>query len=72
MYWLHKFLLNFKFYEYFLNWTKVTVLPGFNSLPLYTITVFFFGEIKKESLVNKASGLAYNLPFSRGSYLCLP
>jgi membrane protein len=61
MYWLHKFLLHFKFYEYFLNWTKGAILPGFNSLPLYTIAVFFFQEVKKESLVNKASALAYNL-----------
>ena len=61
MIWLHRFLSRFKFYEYFLNWTKVLILPGFNSLPLYTIAVFFFEEIKKESLVNKASGLAYNL-----------
>ncbi len=62
--WLHKFLLHFKFYEYFLNWTKVLVLPGFNSLPLYTIAVFFLEEIRKESLVNKASALAYNLMLS--------
>ncbi|MVN23099.1 YihY/virulence factor BrkB family protein [Mucilaginibacter arboris] len=61
MFWLHHFLLRFKFYEYFLNWTKVLILPGFNSLPLYTIAVFFLKEVKKESLVNKASGLAYNL-----------
>ncbi len=61
MFWLHGFLLRFKFYEYFLNWTKVLILPGFCSLPLYTIGAFFFGEIKKESLVNKASALAYNL-----------
>ncbi|WP_419800518.1 YihY/virulence factor BrkB family protein [Mucilaginibacter sp.] len=61
MIWLHRFLLRFKFYEYFLNWTKVLVLPGFHSLPLYTIGAFFFGEIKKESLLNKASALAYNL-----------
>lgn len=61
MAWLHQILSRFKFYEYFLNWTKITVLPGFNSLPLYTIAAFFFEEIKKESLVNKASGLAYNL-----------
>ncbi len=61
MFWLHGFLLRFKFYEYFLNWTKVLILPGFHSLPLYTIGAFFFGEIKKESLVNKASALAYNL-----------
>ena len=61
MHWPHRFLLRFNFYHYFLNWTKALILPGFNSLPLYTIAVFFFEEIKKESLVNKASGLAYNL-----------
>jgi membrane protein len=61
MKWLHHFLTRFEFYEYFLNWSKVTVLPGFSSLPLYTIATFFLEEIKKESLVNKASGLAYNL-----------
>ncbi|MGI4020577.1 MAG: YihY/virulence factor BrkB family protein [Janthinobacterium lividum] len=59
--WLHHFLLRFKFYEYFLNWTKTLILPGFNSLPLYTIAAFFLGEINKESLLNKASALAYNL-----------
>lgn len=61
MSWLHHFLLRFKFYDYFLDWTKVLILPGFNGLPLYTIAVFFFEEIRKESLVNKASALAYNL-----------
>lgn len=61
MFWLHGFLLRFKFYEYFLNWTKTLILPGLHALPLYTIGAFFFGEIKKESLINKASALAYNL-----------
>jgi membrane protein len=36
------------------------VLPGFSPLPLYTVAVFFFQEIQKDSLVNKASSLAYN------------
>jgi membrane protein len=57
---LHRFLLRFKFYQYFIDWTKVIILPGFKPLPLYTIAVFFFQEIKKESLVTKASSLAYN------------
>lgn len=61
MTWLHNFLLRFKFYDYLMDWTKVLILPGFNSLPLYTIGVFFFAEIRKESLLNKASALAYNL-----------
>lgn len=36
------------------------MLPGFSPLPLYTVAVFFFQEIQKDSLVNKASSLAYN------------
>src|SRR5690606_28363212 len=57
---VHQTLLKFKPYDYFIEWTKVVVLPGFGSLPLYTVAVFFFQEIARESLLNKASSLAYN------------
>jgi len=60
MNWVHKQLLKLKFYYQFIEWTKECVLPGFSPLPLYTIGAFFFKEIAKESLVNKASSLAYN------------
>lgn len=59
MTWLHKFLLKSKPYHLFIEWTKVIVLPGFSTLPLYTVATFFFQEIAKDSLVNKASSLAY-------------
>lgn len=58
--WLHRILLKLRFYRYLLDWTKVIILPGFKPLPLYTVAVFFFREIKQESLVNKASSLAYS------------
>jgi len=60
MNWFHHTLLKFKPYDYFIEWTKIIVLPGFGSLPLYTVAVFFFQEIARESLLNKASSLAYN------------
>lgn len=60
MNWLHKHLLKFKPYSLFIEWTKACVLPGFSPLPLYTVATFFFREIGKEALVNKASSLAYN------------
>ena len=44
----------------FIAWTKVCVLPGFSPLPIYTVATFFFKEIGKEALVNKASSLSYN------------
>lgn len=60
MNWLHQQLLKFKPYVHFIAWTKVCVLPGFSPLPLYTVATFFFKEIGKDTLVNKASSLAYN------------
>lgn len=60
MTWLHKILLRFKPYFLLIEWTKVMILPGFSPLPLYTVASFFFQEIGKDSLINKASSLAYN------------
>jgi membrane protein len=60
MEWVHRQLLKIKLYALFIDWTKVCVLPGFSPLPLYTVASFFFKEIGKDSLVNKASSLAYN------------
>lgn len=57
---VHQILLKFKPYDYLIEWTKILVLPGFGSLPLYTVAAFFFQEIARESLLNKASSLAYN------------
>lgn len=57
---IHRKLLKFKPYYYFIEWTKVIVLPGFGSLPLYTVALFFFQEIGREALLNKASSLSYN------------
>lgn len=60
MNWVQKQLLKIKLYRLFIAWTKVCVLPGFSPLPIYTVSTFFFKEIAKETLVNRASSLAYN------------
>lgn len=60
MEWLHRFLSRFGFYQYFLDWTKSVFLPGFRPLPLYTVASFFFKELKEDSLINRASSLAYS------------
>jgi len=60
MNWAHRTLLRLKPYWLFIEWTKSVVLPGFGSLPLYTVATFFFQEIARESILNKASSLAYN------------
>ncbi|MFD1257748.1 YihY/virulence factor BrkB family protein [Mucilaginibacter terrae] len=58
--WLNRLLLKTAIYRAFLEWTKSVILPGFRPLPLYTIGVFFFGELNKSSLINRASSLAFN------------
>jgi membrane protein len=60
MEWVHRFLLRFKFYQLFLDWTRVAIVPGFKPLPIYTVGVFFFEEIRRDSLANRASSLAYS------------
>lgn len=57
---IQHYLLKFKPYNRFIEWTKTAVFPVFSPLPIYTIGSFFFQEIGRDSLVNKASALAYN------------
>ncbi|MFZ4260804.1 YihY/virulence factor BrkB family protein [Sphingobacterium sp. HJSM2_6] len=57
---IHQRLLYVKPYDQLIEWTKGATLPGFGKLPLYTVMVFFFQEIARESIINKASSLAYN------------
>lgn len=60
MKWAHQKLLRLKPYANLIEWSKYCILPGFSPLPIYTVAKFFFQEIAKETLVNKASSLAYN------------
>jgi len=60
MEWVHKQLLRIRIYHLLIEWTKVYVLPGFSPLPVYTIAAFFIKEISKDSLIDRASSLAYN------------
>lgn len=54
------YLLKIKPYSRFIEWSKSAVFPFFSPLPVYTIGSFFFQEIGRDSLVTKASALAYN------------
>ena len=60
MTWIHRFLCRFRLYQRFIDWSKIAVVPGFSPLPLYTVGTFFFREISRDALVNKASSLAYS------------
>jgi membrane protein len=57
--WLHSVLRRFVFYRYLVECTKYIAFPGFKPISLYTVLVFFFEEINKGTVTNKASSLAY-------------
>jgi len=41
-------------------WTKSVILPGFGTLPLYSVIALFIDEYLQGTLLNNASALAYN------------
>lgn len=57
---IKSFFTNSRWYKRFIEWSKSAVLPGFAPLPLHTVASFFFKEIAKESLITRASSLAYS------------
>jgi membrane protein len=57
---LHNILLKFKPYVWLIELSKKTDIPGFDKIPLYTVGSFFFAELGKESILTKASSLAFN------------
>src|ERR1700712_4128086 len=60
MNWLHRLLLRNKYYRKFIEWTQSVILPGFGTLPLYTVVTSLVNELFEGALINKASSLAYN------------
>src|ERR1700709_2647092 len=60
MRWLNRILYRVKLYRAFIAWTKSVVLPGFGNLSLHAVSVSLINEFEEDSLLNKASSLAYN------------
>lgn len=60
MKWTHRFLLRLKFYRNFVAWSKSYILPGFAPLSFYDVVSFFASEVQQQTLLNKASSLAFN------------
>jgi membrane protein len=44
--------------------SKKIVLPGFDKVPLYDVGVFFFSQVKKVGLTERASAISYNFIMS--------
>jgi membrane protein len=60
MRWLHRLFLHIKIYRAFVKWTKSVILPGFGNLSIYAVSISLINEFLEDSLLNKASSLAYN------------
>jgi len=60
MRWLHRTLLHINPYRSIIKWARSIVLPGFGNLSIYAVIVSLLNEILEDSLLNKASALAYN------------
>ncbi len=60
MRWLNRFLLRFRFYRSIIRWAQSIKPPGFGTLSMYSVIIFFIEEFLTGSLVNKASSLAYS------------
>jgi membrane protein len=60
MRWVNRLLLRIKIYRAFVKWTKSAVLPGFGNLSIYAVSISLINEFLEDSLLNKASSLAYN------------
>jgi len=57
---LKEYILNSKPVVILIAWSKKTILPGFDKLPLYYVIIFFIKAIQKGSITTRASALAFN------------
>jgi membrane protein len=47
--------------SFFIRKSKTVFLPGFHGIPLFDVVSFFFAQIKKTSLNERAASIAFNL-----------
>jgi len=57
---LERILLNLPPVKFVTERSKHIVLPGFDRVPLYDVGVFFFQQVKKVGLTERASAVSYN------------
>lgn len=57
---IERFILNLPPVKFLADKSKHIILPGFDRVPLYDVVVFFFEQIKKVGLTERASAVSYN------------
>jgi membrane protein len=53
-------IIRWKFVAFFINLSKKIVLPGFDGIPLYDVTVFFVKGLTKGYITSRASAISFN------------
>jgi membrane protein len=57
---LERIIYNSAFVRFFVNKSKKIVLPGFQGLPLYRVGKFFFSQVKKVGLNDRARSISFS------------
>jgi membrane protein len=47
--------------KYIIRKSKWIILPGFNGIPLFDVVNFFFNQLRKTSLTERAASIAFNM-----------
>ncbi|MBA4197727.1 MAG: hypothetical protein C0459_09255 [Chitinophaga sp.] len=58
---LEKIIVSSKPISFIRKKSKATYIPGFQGIPLYDVTKFFFRQIRKVGLNERAAAISYNL-----------
>ena len=58
---IEQFILNTGPVKFLSARSKKIILPGFEKLPLYDVVLFFFAQVKKVGLNDRAASVAFNL-----------
>ena len=57
---LERIILNFSVIRFLKDKSKHIVLPGFDGVPLYDVIVFFFSQVRRVGLNQRAEAVAFN------------
>jgi membrane protein len=55
-----KIIINFPPFTFCIKKSKSIIVPGFQGLPLYDVVIFFFNQINKAGLNERAAGISFN------------
>lgn len=57
---LERLIVNFPPFAYLIRKSKHIIIPGFQGLPLYDVVIFFFQQINKVGLNERAAAISFN------------